>query len=386
MQSMKSRVSLAVCVLILVLSQSSWAGAATRWTLNGVTFSDGGTAEGYFDFDADAGTVADWRVSVSGGNTDLFPELIYSPENSTENRFSFGDPQKVITFSLMDSNRAVRITPDSPLTNSGGTVQLLIGSNSGNLECFNCAPSREMTAGELVAGPADNSLLFPQFGDGGGLQSELVLTNTTASEATCRAEFRDGDGNALAISLSQVPPGTQTPAGPVTTVDFTMPPYATVTIATPGISGSIAVGSVVVLSDRLVGGIVRFTIAGAGIAGVGSSPPLAQFVVPVRRTANIINSGLSIRNAESSTVQLQLTLVDAGGTTAPNGTRTISDFPPSGQLSKFIDELFPDALTDDFEGSVRVEVTGGKVSAVALELGTAPGEFTTLPVISLAGQ
>ena len=64
-QSMKSRVSLAVCVLILVLSQSSWAGAATRWTLNGVTFSDGGTAEGYFDFDADAGTVADWRVSVS---------------------------------------------------------------------------------------------------------------------------------------------------------------------------------------------------------------------------------------------------------------------------------------------------------------------------------
>ncbi len=383
---MKTRLSLVVLALALTVMQISMVDAATRWTLSGVTFSDGGTAEGYFDFDADAGTVANWQLTVSGGNTDLFPELTYSPENSTWNRFSFGDPEKVITFNLTDSNRGLRITPDSPLTDSGGTVDLLIGSNSGNLECFNCAPSRTMTAGSLVAGSSQDTLLFPQFGDGGGLKSELVLTNTTSSEATCRAEFRDGDGNALAVDLSQVPPGTETPAGPVTAIDFTMPPYATVTIATPGTSGSVTVGSVVVLSDRLVGGIVRFTIAGVGIAGVGSSPPLAQFVVPVRKTADGINSGLAIRNAESTAVQLELTLVKADGTTVVNGTRTIADFPPSGHLSKSIDELFPDATTDNFEGSVRVAVTGGKVSAVALEYGTAVGEFTTLPVISLAGQ
>ncbi|MDA2938535.1 hypothetical protein MYX75_09770 [Acidobacteria bacterium AH-259-A15] len=38
---------------------------------------------------------------------------------------------------------------------------------------------------------------------------------------------------------------------------------------------------------------------------------------------------------------------------------------------------------DDFQGTLVVEVTGRKVSATALELGTEPGQFTTLPVTPL---
>ena len=59
----------------------------------------------------------------------------------------------------------------------------------------------------------------------------------------------------------------------------------------------------------------------------------------------------------------------------------------NGHLAQFIggggEVLFPNADTDDFEGTVVVEVTGGRVAAVALELDAAAQQFTTLPVTSL---
>ena len=71
----------------------------------------------------------------------------------------------------------------------------------------------------------------------------------------------------------------------------------------------------------------------------------------------------------------------------PNGTRIIEDFLAGGHLAQFIggggEILFPDADTNDFEGTLVVEVTGGEVAATALELGNQPGQFTTLPVTPL---
>lgn len=35
-----------------------------------------------------------------------------------------------------------------------------------------------------------------------------------------------------------------------------------------------------------------------------------------------------------------------------------------------------------FEGSIRVQASGGRIAAMALELGSQPGQFTTLPIIT----
>ncbi|MFZ0427921.1 MAG: hypothetical protein WAO20_07375 [Acidobacteriota bacterium] len=387
---MKLRHTLLVLALLAV--QIPAFGAVTRWTLSGVTFSDGGTAEGFFDLNAAPGTlgvVENWQITVSGGNAGLFPEFTYTPENTTANRFNGGNPQPEISFNEADTRRQLRVTPVGALTDAGGVVDIDLetaGNGSGSIECFNCAPARVITAGSLVAGSAQETLLFPQFGNGAGLISDLVLTNTTSSEATARVEFRGDNGNPLDAGIARVPPGTATPSSPVSTVDFSVPAFGTVTISTDGQGNDAAVGSAVVLSDRRLGGVVRFRISGIGIAGVGSAPALSQFVVPVRRTAGVIDSGLAMRNTGSTPVQIQMTLRNAGGTTVPNGSATIADFPASGHVSHFIEEYFPDAATDNFEGSVQVEVTGGYLAATALELGNGPGEFTTLPVINLLGQ
>ena len=50
---------------------------------------------------------------------------------------------------------------------------------------------------------------------------------------------------------------------------------------------------------------------------------------------------------------------------------------------KFIDQIFTNVNTDDFEGTLVVRVIGGQAAATALELGSLPGQFTTLPVTAL---
>jgi hypothetical protein len=60
-------------------------------------------------------------------------------------------------------------------------------------------------------------------------------------------------------------------------------------------------------------------------------------------------------------------------------------FVAKGHIAKFLSELFPDAALESFEGILTVEVStpGGKIAGTALELGTEPGQFTTLPVMIL---
>jgi hypothetical protein len=187
------------------------------------------------------------------------------------------------------------------------------------------------------------------------------------------------------VGISEAPLGAAAPAGIFSSIDFALPPFGTVTIPTDGLGNQPSVGSVVVLSDRRVGGVVRFSIAGVGIAGVGASPPLTEFIVPVRRKAGVIDTGLALRNAVSTPVQVRMTLLREEGVAAARGAATIENFAGSGHFAGFIDELFKDAETDDFKGSIRVEIVGGSVAATALELGGEPGQFTTLPVINPTG-
>ena len=132
-----------------------------------------------------------------------------------------------------------------------------------------------------------------------------------------------------------------------------------------------------------MGGVTRFSIPGIAIAGVGSSEPLQGFITPVRRESSGINTGVAIHNTGNDPVSVTLTLRDQQGQVVPGGTANIDSLPANGHLARFINELFPNAETDDFSGTLVVQVDGGSVAATALELGTETGEFTTLPVTSL---
>ena len=227
-------------------------------------------------------------------------------------------------------------------------------------------------------------LYFAQFGNGAGLVSDIVLNNpSTGVSVEGSVDFLDDDGNPLVVGISGVGPLSDhlAPAQEGTSVDFSLLPLDAVTISTDGV-GEPVVGSAVVSADGVLGGFVRFTIAGMGTVGVGASQPVTGFIVPVQRVAGGVNTGIAIHNTADVPVELTLTLNRSPGTEEVDSV-TIPDFAPKGHLARFIDELFPSVDTSDFEGTLVVRAAGGQVAATALELGPEPGQFTTLPVTPL---
>jgi hypothetical protein len=230
----------------------------------------------------------------------------------------------------------------------------------------------------LSAGVAtgDSAIInFAQIGNGTGIVSELVLSNPSASRtAAGKMEIFGDDGTPLAMGFAGSTSKSQ--------VDFSIPPLGEITIATDG-QGTVAVGSAQVTADNTVGGVIRFNLSGVGIAGVGESQPLSGFITPARRKLGQINTGVAVRNTEAVSVTLNLTLRNAQGQVIPNGLRTIQNLAAGGHLARFLEELFPTAALDDFVGTLTVEAVSGRIAGTTLELGTAAGQFTTLPVTPL---
>ena len=163
------------------------------------------------------------------------------------------------------------------------------------------------------------------------------------------------------------------------TVQTEMEPLGVLTISTHG-RGALATGSVRVVADEPIGGVLRYDLPAIGVAGVGASPPVSDAVFPVRRQEDGINTGVAIHNLQSSAELVRCELLREG---VLLDAASIS-LAANGQTSWFIDGRFSDTDTSDFAGSVRCNAVGdGMFSAVALELDAVNRIFTTLPVVAI---
>ena len=154
------------------------------------------------------------------------------------------------------------------------------------------------------------------------------------------------------------------PTGVTDRVDFSISPLGAITILTDG-EGDLVVGSARVIATSDLGGVIRFSIPNIGIAGVGASQPLSGFIAPVRRRLGEINTGIAVRNTEDQAVALDLKLRTQEGVEV--AAATIDELAAHGHLAKFINELFSEADTDDFVGTLVVQASGGEIVATALE-------------------
>ena len=190
--------------------------------------------------------------------------------------------------------------------------------------------------------------------------------------------FYDTEGKPIAAeSVVDLTGDLEVTADGALRVRSEMEPLEVLTISTHG-RGELVTGSVRVVSDGPIGGMLRFDHPALGVAGMGASPPVNDAIFPVRRQEGGINTGVALHNLESSPGLVRCDLMREGV------LRDAVSIPleANGQTSWLIDQTFPTADTSDFAGSVRCDAVGeGLFTAVVLEMDPVNRIFATLPVV-----
>ena len=221
------------------------------------------------------------------------------------------------------------------------------------------------------------ALDFAHFANGTGITSEMVLVNVAPRPLRPAIYFYDQQGHLIdPDSVVDVTGDLEVTEDGALSALTEMEPLGELTISTHG-QGELVSGSVKVVSDGPIGGMLRFGHPDLGVAGVGASPPVGDALFPVRRQEGGITTGVALHNLESSPGLLRCDLMREGV------LLDAASIPleANGQTSWLIDQEFPAADTSDFAGSVRCDAVGeGLFSAVALEMDSGNRTFTTPPV------
>ena len=161
---------------VLLSVAATHASAVTlTWTLQDVTFSDGGTATGSFVYDSEANVVLEWAVTVSPWTfqvPDVFagpdefnaPEFTYAPDNGGyavvgqpgpgRVRIEWIEPSQVYPGNSTPGTvleRQLRMA-FAGMLDTPGTVALDL-DDAFAAECWNCQPFRSYVSGSVVAVP-----------------------------------------------------------------------------------------------------------------------------------------------------------------------------------------------------------------------------------------
>ena len=277
-----------------------------------------------------------------------------------------------------------RIDRRNPWISTGATetTHTVTGLDNGTVYVFQVRAvnriGRGRASNQTEAKPEVFTLDFTHFANGDGLTSNLVFVNVGTHPIRPALYFYDTEGALVsAASVVDIMGDLEVTEDGSLSIQTAMEPLGELTIPTHG-QEELVTGSVKVVSDGPIGGMLRFDLPGIGVAGVGASPPVRDALFPVRRQEGGINTGVAIHNLGSSAEIVRCELMREGV------LQDAASIPlaANGQEAQFIDEMFTAADTSDFAGSVHCDAAGpGMFTAVALELDAVNRLFTTLPVL-----
>jgi hypothetical protein len=168
-----------------------------RWDLQNMKFDDGGTASGFFFWNADqpgGQFITDFDIKVSGGNTAIFPAFEYTPANTP---ITAGDARfsNMIFFgqNFMGSNkgRAFVLTVTPGLTDAGGTSVMATDQPPGSEELF----PPPIYSRHIVPGGQVTAITVPEP------SRAIFLALGLAALVVCVALWRESSGWKRSIDL-----------------------------------------------------------------------------------------------------------------------------------------------------------------------------------------
>ena len=241
-------------------------------------------------------------------------------------------------------------------------------------------------------GGQETVLDFAHFANGSGTTSDLVFVNVSprpsgpgptpyhaaVSPSRPALYFYDQEGHLMdPASVVDLTGDLEVTGDGALSIQTEMEPLGELTISTHG-RGELVSGSVKVVSEGPIGGVLRYALPGIGVTGVGASPPVRDALFPARRQADGISTAAAIHNLGEEAMGVSCRLMQGG--IVLEAVEIYLE--ANGQEARYIEELFPVTDTSDFVGSVRCTAPGeGAFTGVAVELDAGNRIFTTLPVV-----
>ncbi len=208
---------------------------------------------------------------------------------------------------------------------------------------------------------------------GGSVRTTFVVFNLSGSNAQVDVNLTRDDGSPFPVSIVG---GVQNSSS----FRVDLAPGASAFLQTNG-SGDLTAGGARVTSNVPVGVASVFTLYdGQGAfqteAGVGNSPALSSFTIPVDTRAQF-DTGVALFNPGTISATVTVRLLDADGIRLRVQNLTV---PPGGHQALLVRNAFEGA---SLQGSLSITSTS-PLSALTLRLNASPLSYTTLPRASQA--
>ena len=300
-----------------------------------------------------------------------------------------GDGQVVLTWDAPQDDGGTAITDYEYQIDQTGewisigstdTIHTVTGLVNGTAYAFQVravnAAGSSAPSNQTEATPEVFTLDFAHFANGEGITSDLVFVNVATHPIRLGLDFYDKEGNPIAAeTVVDVTEDLEITEDGSLSVRTAMEPLGELTISTHG-QGEVVSGSVKVVSNGPIGGVLRFDLPGIGVAGVGASPPVRDALFPARREGGGISTAAAVHNIEEEAIVVSCQLM-SGGVVLEEMEISLA---ANGQEAQFIEEMFTTTDTSNFVGLVRC--TGpDRFTGVAVELDAGNRIFTTLPVV-----
>ena len=204
---------------------------------------------------------------------------------------------------------------------------------------------------------------------GAGASSSIVLINPMFSSRTTGTLRLYDEAGAPWAGLGDKPTAA--------TIPFDIGAAGSVVIPVAPGAGSARVD----VARGRIAALLRVT-SGAQVSHLASSDFAAGFIsAAVRERSAGVTTSLAV-SAGPSAVTVRAELRTAKGEMVSNGEATLQ-LAGNGQVARTLEQLFPTAAIDSFDGTLTIRAEGGSVAASVLRVGTAGASPVVLPVIRL---
>ncbi len=222
-------------------------------------------------------------------------------------------------------------------------------------------------------------LYFPQFADGGGYNTMLILLNSTNSVETGKLDWFSDVGSAAAVQ--------QVGGNFGSTFPYSIPAGGIFVFQTAGLPSSVQAGSVQAIPDTgsnapVGAGVFSLTQGGALVtrSGIPSAAPTTHARIYVD-TSGGHDTGLAIANPSASGLTVTVSALADDGVTPVGTSNGPVQIPADGHAAAFA-EQFISGLPAGFTGVLDVSSPQPFAALTVRSLTNARGDmlFTTFPI------